>query len=101
MTDRVTTEHLASWRREIAEQGDGEFLDLIAQAIAPRLMAQIERLWAERDSARKDAMAAAAVALARCLSDVASYNHGGCPTYKYAEARAFLARLRRAAGAGA
>jgi hypothetical protein len=45
---RLTPADLAEWRRAIAEEGDGESLDpTTAQAIAPKLMAEIEALWAE------------------------------------------------------
>jgi hypothetical protein len=65
--------------------------------LLPRLQAEIEHLWAEVRTARADAMEKAADALAKRLSEVAAYNHGGCPTCRDAEARAFLARLRKAA----
>jgi hypothetical protein len=50
---RLTPADLAEWRRAIAEEGDGESLDpTTAQAIAPKLMAEIEALWAEAARAK-------------------------------------------------
>ncbi len=54
---RITPADLAEWRRALAEEGDGEFLDpTTAQAIAPKLMAEIEALWAEAARARAEAL---------------------------------------------
>jgi len=48
--------------------------------------------------ARTDFAAKAAAGLEKRLESVAAYNHGGCPTCRDAEARAFLAKLKRIAG---
>lgn len=90
MADPITPQDLERWRRT---RTPASAMDLV-----PRLMAEIERLWAEVKTARTTAMEKAATALDKRLSEVASYNHGGCPTCRDAEARAFLARLRKAAG---
>ena len=48
MASRITAADLAAWRRQLAEEGDGEHLDpTLAQQIAPRLMDEVERLQAE------------------------------------------------------
>jgi hypothetical protein len=45
---RLTPADLAEWRRQLSGEGDGEQLDpTVAQQIAPRLMDEVERLWAE------------------------------------------------------
>jgi hypothetical protein len=90
MPDPITPDDLERWRRT---RTPASAMDLV-----PRLMAEIERLWAEVKTGRADAMEKAASALEKRLSEVAAYNHGGCPTCRDAEARAFLARLRKAAG---
>ncbi len=52
-TPRVTPADLAEWRRALAEEGDGEYLDpTLAQQIAPRLIAEVELLHAELRRAR-------------------------------------------------
>jgi hypothetical protein len=62
-----------------------------------RLLDEVEQLQAELVSARHDFAGKAAGALAKRLDAVAAFNHGGCPTCRDAEARAFLAKLRRVA----
>jgi len=95
---RITTTDLAAWRRRLAEEGDGEFLDpTLAQEIAPRLMAEVERLQAELAGARREFATKAATALEKRLKDVDAYGRGGCPACRDAEARAFLAKLQRIA----
>ncbi len=45
---RLTPADLAEWRRQLSEEGDGELYDpTVAQAAMPRLMAELEALWAE------------------------------------------------------
>ena len=90
MPNPITPADLEQWRRT---RKPASAMDLV-----PKLIAEIERLWAEVKTARAEAMEKAATALAKRLSEVAAYNHGGCPTCRDAEARAFLARLRKAAG---
>jgi hypothetical protein len=42
---RVTAADLAAWRAELAEEGDGEYLDpTLAQQIAPRLLAEVDNV---------------------------------------------------------
>ncbi|HYA44266.1 MAG TPA: hypothetical protein VED59_01565 [Acidimicrobiales bacterium] len=97
-TSRVTPAELAVWRRQLAEEGDGEFVDpTLAQQIAPRLLAEVEHLQAELASARRDFVTEAAGALERRLREVAAFNRGGCPSCRDAEARAFLSKLQRIA----
>lgn len=58
---RLTPADLAEWRRALTEEGDGEFLDpTIAQVIAPKLMAEIEALWAEAARPKGEALRDAA-----------------------------------------
>jgi len=52
-TPRITPADLAEWKRALAEEGDGDFLDpTLAQQIAPRLIAEVELLQAELRQAR-------------------------------------------------
>jgi len=52
---RVGLPNLAEWRRQLSEEGDGEPLDpTLTQEIAPRLMAELEHVWAVSDAARLD-----------------------------------------------
>ncbi len=98
MPARITLADLATWRAELAEEGDGEHLDpTLAQQIAPRLMAEVEALQAELARARADAFAEAAVHLAQRLSTVRTYG-GACAACRDGEANAMTAWLRRAAG---
>jgi hypothetical protein len=60
------------------------------------LRVEVGRLRAELETARKDALAHAAVTLAARLSELKTC--GRCPTCGDAEAHAFLAQLHRAAG---
>jgi hypothetical protein len=58
---RLTPADLSEWRRQLSEEGDGEWLDpTLAQDIAPRLMAEVEALWAEALTAKLDALREAA-----------------------------------------
>ncbi len=62
MADRITPHDIATWRRALEEEGDGEFLDpTTAQVIAAKLMAEIELLWDERATVEADVLALAAV----------------------------------------
>jgi hypothetical protein len=89
---RVTPENLAAWRKTLY---DGDQLDA---ATARRLMDEVEQLQAELAHARVDFATKAAAALEKRLADVAAF--GGCRTCRDAEARAFLAKLKKVAGGG-
>ncbi len=101
-TARVTAADLATWRHQLAGEGDGEHLDpTLAQQIAPRLMAEVEQLKVELARARADAFAEAAVHLAQRLTMVKTYG-SACGACRDGEAKAMAAWLRRAAvGLGA
>ncbi len=60
-------------------------------------MDEIDALWADLARQRVDIATKAAAALEKRLEAVATYNSGGCPKCKDAEARAFLAKLKRIA----
>jgi len=85
----VTPDELALWRRRLYL---GQELDA---ATARRLMDELERLDARLEAARVEFATKAALALEKRLEDIAAYNHGGCPACHDAEARAFLARLKK------
>jgi predicted house-cleaning NTP pyrophosphatase (Maf/HAM1 superfamily) len=89
-----TPESLAAWRKTLYE---GDPLDA---ATARRLMDEVEQLQAELARARVDFATKAAAALEKRLADVAAFNQGGCRTCRDAEARAFLAKLKKVAGGG-
>jgi hypothetical protein len=83
------------------QEGDGESLDpTLAQEIAPRLMAELELAWAERDVARLTALREAAQLLDGKLSDLArrgqpgSKNAHSCAHCEDAVARCFAVALR-------
>jgi hypothetical protein len=101
----VTPEDLAAWRRALREEGDGELLDPItAQVIAPRLMAEVERLWREVEAARLTALREAAQLVDRRLAALARREPGlpgyGCIHCGDAEAREAATALREAAAGG-
>jgi len=103
---RLLPADLTEWRRALHEEGDGEFLDpTTAQAIAPRLMAEVEALWKERDATRLQAFREVAALLEKRLGDLArrgppgAEGHG-CVHCRDAEARRFVATLRDQAGLG-
>lgn len=85
---QLTPDDLARWRRT------GDQLDA---ATARRLMDEVETLWAELARQRVDIATKAAAALEKRPEAVATYNSGGCPKCRDAEARAFLAKLKRIA----
>jgi hypothetical protein len=101
----ITPDDLAAWRRALREEGDGEYLDPItAQVIAPRLMAEVERLWGEVRAARLAALREAAqlvdgrlAALARREAGLQGY---GCIHCGDAEAREAASALRQRAAGG-
>jgi hypothetical protein len=64
-------------------------------ATARRLMDEIGCLRDELAQARLTFAEKAAQALEKRLQVVATFNHGGCPKCRDAEARAFLAKLQR------
>jgi hypothetical protein len=88
---RVTADDLETWRRELYY---GRQLE---PAAARRLMDELERLQDELAQARRTFARKAAAALERRLQVVATFNRGGCPSCRDAEARAFLAKLQRIA----
>ena len=95
----VTAADIDAWRRDLQEEGDGEFLDpTTAQVIAPRLMDEVQRLQSELARVRRDVAAQEAAALERRLGDLA-VSGGECETCHNTEARAAMARLRKVAGA--
>jgi hypothetical protein len=60
----ITQAQLAEWRRIIREEG--ALHSALAQRIAPRLLDEIERVWAELDRARcKGAVPAAGAAIVK------------------------------------
>lgn len=89
---RLTPSDLARCRRTLYAG------DQIDAATARRLMDEIDALRAELAHQRIEIATKAAVALEKRLADVAAYNSGGCPKFRDAEARAFLAKLKRIAG---
>lgn len=97
---RVTLADLSVWRTQLFEEGDGEWLDpSTAQEIAPRLMAEVEALWAERDAARLEALREVAQLLDGRLAELArrgppgAEGHG-CVHCRDSEARRFATALR-------
>ncbi len=89
---RVGPEDLKRWRKSLYE---GDPLDA---SIARRLIDEIEELRAELAAQRIEFARRAADALEKRLAAVATYNRGGCPKCGDAEARAFLAKLKRIVG---
>lgn len=83
---RHTPGDLARWRQTLY---DGDQLDAVMDAI--------DALWADLARQRVEFASNAAAALEKRLADVATYNSGGCPKCKDAEARAFLVKLKRIA----
>jgi hypothetical protein len=73
--------------------GDQQFDAVLVR----RLVAEIQGLREELAEARLTFARKAAEALQRRLATVATYNHGGCPQCRDAEAHAFLAKLRKIA----
>jgi hypothetical protein len=92
---RVGPGDLTRWRQALYA---GDPLD---PAVARRLIAEVEQLRAELAEARVEFARKAAAALEKRLADVAAFNSGGCPRCRDAEARAFLARLRKVKPPGA
>ena len=88
----LTPAHIDLYRRRLYHGGH---LDDFA---ARQLVAEVDALRAELSQARIDFAAKAASALEKRLESIAAYSHGGCPKCRDAEARAFLARLKRIAG---
>ncbi len=86
---RLTPDDLARWRRALYA---GDQLDA---ATARRLMDEIDALWADLARQRVDIATKAAAALEERLEAVATYNSGGCSKCRDAEARVFLAKLKR------
>ena len=88
---RLQAEDLDRWKRALYA---GDQLDA---SVARRLIAEVERLRGELAGARVEFAKKAALALEKRLADVATFNSGGCSRCRDAEARAFLARLKRIA----
>ncbi len=86
---RVTPEELAAWRHQLYLGRQ------LAAAAVRRLMDEVERLRGELADARVTFATKAAEALEKRLADVGTFNHGGCPACHDAEARAFLAKLKK------
>jgi hypothetical protein len=86
---RIRPEELEGWREALYL---GERLDV---GVTRRLVAEVEQLRIELARARIDFAKKAAAALEKRLADVAAFNHGGCERCRDAEARAFLARLKK------
>jgi len=82
-TSGITPADLQRWR------------GLLSRAL--RLVDEVEALLRERADARRAFAARAADALEKRLREVEAYSLGGCQTCHEAEARAFLARLRKIA----
>jgi hypothetical protein len=90
---RVTDADVETWRLELYA---GRQLDA---GVVRRLLAEVELLREDLAGARVTFAAKAAAALEKRLQVVATFNHGGCPKCRDAEARAFLAKLQRIAKA--
>ncbi len=89
---RVGPADLKRWRQSLYE---GDQLDA---SVARRLIDEVEQLRAELAAQRIEFARKAAAALEARLAAVAPYNRGGCAKCGDAEARAFLAKLRRIVG---
>jgi hypothetical protein len=88
---RVGPDDLARWKASLYS---GDQLDA---TIARRLVAEVELLRTELAEQRVEFARKAAASLEKRLKDVAAFNRGGCPKCGDAEARAFLAKLKRIA----
>jgi hypothetical protein len=88
---RLTPADLSRFRATLY-RGD----ELGADAVR-RLLEEVESAWADLARQRTEIAKKAAAALEKGLADVAAYYSGGCPRCKDAEARAFLAKLKRIA----
>ena len=101
---RLTAADLAEFRRQLVDEGDGEWYDpTVAQAAMPLLLAEIEALWADRDRARLEALREAATLLNDRLDDLRRRGPSGAPGYGCAhchdaEAREFVTTLRARVG---
>ncbi len=89
---RLGPDDLKRWRQSLYE---GDQLDA---SVVRRLIDEVEQLRAERAAARIEFARKAAAALEERLATVATYNRGGCSKCGDAEARAFLAKLKRVVG---
>lgn len=89
---RITPEQIQALRQRL--YGAEEHVDA---PTARRLLTEIEVLEGQLTEARATFARKAADALEKRLRDVAAFNHGGCSKCRDAEARAFLAKLRRIA----
>jgi hypothetical protein len=88
---RLTAADLSRYRATLYA---GDQLDL---GFVRRLIEEVESAWADLARQRVEIAKKAADALEKRLADVATYNSGGCPKCHDAEARAFLAKLKRIA----
>ena len=64
----ITPAQVAEWRRIIREEG--ALHSALAQRIAPMLLEEVERAWAQLERARRDEGAREAAALRARLDDV-------------------------------
>ncbi len=94
MASRVSSADLDEWRQLLYAGRPVE-----ATAVR-RLIGEVTALWSELARQRIDFAAKAASALEKRLAVVAAYNSGGCPKCHDAEARVFLAKLKRIAEEG-
>jgi hypothetical protein len=100
---RLTPADLADWRRALEADGDGGLLHaIVARDVAPRLMAEVEALWAEAQMARLVALREAAQLVDHHLAELArrgppgAEGHG-CVHCHDAEARRLGVALRERA----
>ncbi len=94
MARRVSSAELDEWRQVLYEGRPVE------PVVVRRLIGEVTALWSELARQRAEFAAKAASALEKRLAAVAAYNSGGCPKCHDAEARVFLAKLKRIAGEG-
>ncbi len=93
----ITPAQLVEWRRALLQEAGGQFGDpTLSEAIAEKLMAELERLWGQLARAQRQLVAEEAAFLGKRLADVSAYG-GECQTCHNAEARAALVRLKKAA----
>ena len=95
----ITPAQLAEWRRALLQEGGSQFGDpTLSEVFAERLMTELEHAWGQLALAQRRLVAQEAATLEKRLADVSVYG-GECRTCHNAEARAALARLKKAANA--
>jgi hypothetical protein len=93
----ITPAQLAEWRRVLLQEGGTEFGDpTLSEVIAEKLMTELEHVWGQLVRAGRGLVAQEAAMLEKRLADV-SVCGGERQTCHNAEARAALARLKKAA----